>query len=344
MSDETTPGGELVPLQPAPLALAGAAADRAAAGGVFSDYRSRKAEGTRRAQDADLARWAQYLADVGAPACPSWGTDAECWRGATWGLVEAFMRWQQGKGYTVASMNRALSTVKQYAKLAARAGGLEPQAYALIRSVAGYGRTEGRRMDETRERSRTSPKKAEAVPLTLDQVRQLKAQPDTAQGRRDALLICLLADHGLRVGELVRLRVEAFDRKAGTFTFYRPKVDKVQTHKLTADTARALGAYLDQDGPALPAGPLLQGSRKGGALGGEMGERSVNDRVRVLGERIGVQGLSPHDLRHYWATDAARNGTPIDRLQDAGGWSSPAMPLRYIQAAAIANEGVRRSE
>jgi hypothetical protein len=29
------------------------------------------------------------------------------------------------------------------------------------------------------------------------------------------------------------------------------------------------------------------------------------------------------------------------RLQDASGWSSPAMPLRFVEAAKIANEGVR---
>lgn len=342
MSDETP--ASLVRLDPAPLAAAGAAANHAAARGVFTDYRSRKAAGTRRAQDADLGRWAQYLADVGATSCPGWADDPECWRGVSWGLVEAFVRWQQARGYTVASINRALSTVKTYAKLATKAGALDPQAYTLIRAVAGYGRTEGRRMDEGRAQTRMSGKKATAVLLALDQVRALKAQPDTPQGRRDALLICLLADHGLRVGEVALLRVEHFDRRAGTFTFYRPKVDKIQTHKMTADTARALGAYLDQDGPALPAGPLLQGSKKGGALAGEMTERAINARVGVLGERIGVKGLSPHDLRHYWATDAARNGTPIDRLQDAGGWSSPAMPLHYVEAAAIANEGVRRSE
>ena len=33
-------------------------------------------------------------------------------------------------------------------------------------------------------------------------------------------------------------------------------------------------------------------------------------------------------------------GTPIDRLQDAGGWASPAMPLHYVEAAKIANQGV----
>lgn len=72
-----------------------------------------------------------------------------------------------------------------------------------------------------------------------------------------------------------------------------------------------------------------------------MTERAITGRVRELGERIGTSGLSAHDLRHYWATRAARNGTPIDRLQDAGGWNSPAMPMRYIESAKIANEAVR---
>ena len=45
------------------------------------------------------------------------------------------------------------------------------------------------------------------------------------------------------------------------------------------------------------------------------------------------------DSGHHWATQAARSGTPIDRLQDAGGWASVAMPLRYVEAARIANEG-----
>ena len=72
-----------------------------------------------------------------------------------------------------------------------------------------------------------------------------------------------------------------------------------------------------------------------------MSTRSITARVRALGERIGVDGLSAHDLRHYWATAAARNGTVLDRLMDAGGWASPSMPLRYIEAAKVANEGVR---
>ncbi|MBK9709763.1 MAG: tyrosine-type recombinase/integrase [Kouleothrix sp.] len=48
-----------------------------------------------------------------------------------------------------------------------------------------------------------------------------------------------------------------------------------------------------------------------------------------------------HDARHCWASQAIRSGTDIKSLQDAGGWTSPAMPLRYAESAAIANEGVR---
>ena len=71
-----------------------------------------------------------------------------------------------------------------------------------------------------------------------------------------------------------------------------------------------------------------------------MTERAKTARVRTLRLANGVHGLSAHDCRHHWATEAARSGTPIGRLQDAGGWASPAMPLRYVEAARIANEGV----
>jgi hypothetical protein len=52
-----------------------------------------------------------------------------------------------------------------------------------------------------------------------------------------------------------------------------------------------------------------------------MTARALTARVRDLGAAVGLVGLSAHDLRHYWATRAARSGTPLDRLQDAGGWA-----------------------
>ena len=90
---------------------------------------------------------------------------------------------------------------------------------------------------------------------------------------------------------------------------------------------------------------MLRASRKGGALqDAGMTARALTARVRDLGAAVGLVGLSAHDLRHYWATRAARSGTPLDRLQDAGGWASPAMPLRYVETAKIANQGVLLGE
>ncbi len=93
------------------------------------------------------------------------------------------------------------------------------------------------------------------------------------------------------------------------------------------------------------------GRRKARETGADVAERpsaengmtagAINKRVGFLGQQIGLKGLSPHDCRHYWATSASRGGTDIKSLQDAGGWKSPAMPLRYVESTAVANKGVR---
>ena len=305
-------------------------------------YRAGLAAHTRRRQDADLALFARYLSVVGLQA-GDLATEPPAWAGITWGLVEGFGQWCLKQGYAVGSVNVRLSTVKVSAREATRAGVISPEAFALIETVKTVRHARGRHIDEQRPVTRVGDKKAAPVSITAEQARALKAQPlDTPQGRRDALLMCLLLDHGLRVGEIAGLPASAIDLKRKTLTFFRSKVDKVQTHNLTIDTLVAASAYLATDAPA--AGPLLRGSRKNGQLVGAVGTRSMSDRVRVLGEAVGIKGLSPHDCRHYWATAAVRGGTDIKALQDAGGWSSPAMPLRYAEAGAIANAGVKLGE
>ena len=156
----------------------------------------------------------------------------------------------------------------------------------------------------------TGNKKADAVSLTTTQVAKLLDQ-DTAtdQGRRDRLLLAIMLRLGLRVGEVAALEVADFDLQAGELKFYRPKVDKTQTHKLDRLTLQAARDYLTKDAPAV--GVIWRRSTKGNGLGEQgLSERAITKRVRYLGERAGVDGLSAHDLRHYWATQAARNGTP----------------------------------
>ena len=184
--------------------------------------------------------------------------------------------------------------------------------------------------------------------MTLDsqQVRALKTQPATPQGRRDALLMAILLDLGLRVGELALLNVTDINLADDTLTFYRPKVGKVQTLSLaiTSDLRRAFHAWFES-GDAPAAGRLLRASTKGGKLGAPgMSERAITKRVNVLAAQIGVVGLSAHDGRHSWATRAARSKTDAFDLQEGGGWNSLAMPRRYVEAAKIANEGVNLGE
>jgi integrase len=300
---------QLAVIKPGDSALAhvGQIANEYAARNVFADYLSRKADNTIRRQAADLARFVEFLNQVGEQAGIELGTalgafaqavamfpdgpplDAGAWRGVTWGLVEGFRNWMVGQGDAVGSINVRLSTVKAYAKLATKAGVLSAEELAMIRTVAGYAHKEARRIDERRETSRRGSKKSTAVHITNRQAKKLKTQPDTPQGRRDALLMCLLLDHGLRVGEAARLQMSDFDLKAGEMRFLRPKVDKVQTHKLSADTLRALHAWFDS-GDAPGSGALLRGSRKGGTLTDTgMSERSITDRVRVLANRLALR-------------------------------------------------------
>jgi integrase len=337
-------------LAPNPLALAGVAADQAARLGVFADYLSRKAANTLRRQRADLDLFARYLAAAGVSIE---GTQLQhlpnAWTGVTAGLVEGFKRWMLHEGYAIASVNVRLSTIKVYVKLAAKVGVIDHPTAAEVAVVEGYAHREFKRVDEKRSAAdlptRTGAKKSEAVSLTRAERKALKDQPNTPQGRRDALLMCLLLDHGLRVGEIAALTVGAFNLVDGTFTFYRPKVDKVQSHKLTRDTLKAARAYLDIDAPLSADAPLLQGSKKDGELTeARMSERAITKRVNVLGGKVGIVGLSAHDGRHSWATQAARDNTPIDALMHGGGWNSLAMPLRYVETARIANERVTLGE
>jgi integrase len=340
--EEGVVDSEIMPTGMDALAMAGQAANLAAARGVFADYLSRRSENTLRRQRGDLRLFAAYLADAGVAAdADALQTTPEAWRGLTWGIVAGFVRWQLGQGYAVGSVNVRLSSVKTYAGLAFKAGVIDATEHALIRQVNGYSIKESRHIDKKRKTTRLGEKKAAAVRIGPGQVAALKDQPDTPQGRRDALLMCLLLDHGLRCGEVARLAVEDLDLEAGVLRFYRPKVDKVQTHTLTADTLQAVYAWFDS-GDAPANGPLLRASRKGGHLTeAGMSERAITKRVRALGMQVGIEGLSAHDCRHYWATRAARSGTDTFSLQEAGGWTSLAMPRRYVEESEVANAGVK---
>jgi len=338
------------------LTALGMAADHHAAQNAFADYRGRKANKTVEAQKFDLMCFAQYRDEalgerlIGTEAdrkqdllqkADALQTGADAWHGVTWGIVEGFVKWMLRAGYSTGTINRRLSTVKIYARLAAKSGVIDMQSLGLIRLVNGYAGKEAKRIDEKRPVTRIGHKKERHVSLTHAQAKELKTQPDTPQGRRDAVIMALLLDLGLRVGELAILQVANIDLKAGLIQIKRPKVNLEQTHELRADSIKALRNWIDS-GDCAPFGPLLRGSRKGGHLTDcGMSTTSITERVRTLGNEIGVSGLSAHDCRHYWTTRQVNvKGADLNQIRQAGGWSTLDMLMRYVEASAIANEGL----
>ena len=117
---------------------------------------------------------------------------------------------------------------------------MSTESYAIISTLHGYTQKEGSRVDQKRAITRVGFKKETNTPINLDQAQQLKAPfSDTQQGRRDALLMCILLDHGLRVGELVPLQVISIDSVQKLLVFYRSKVQKMQRHFLLIDTFKS---------------------------------------------------------------------------------------------------------
>ncbi|MEP7286939.1 MAG: tyrosine-type recombinase/integrase [Chloroflexota bacterium] len=321
------------------LEIAGQQANQYAAFDVFEGYRDRRAVNTLRRQDGDLKLFEAYL---NAALAPSGGvvcnlnSDPQCWRGITHGLMQGFINWQLAQSYAIGSVNVRLATVKVYAELAFKAGVIAADEHSLIKTVRGYGFKEHQNINEKRTASRRGYKKARATEIQKPARVALKTHPETPQGRRDRVIMCLLVDHGLRCSEVAGLKVSDINLETGVMRVYRKKTKSTDFLKMSADTLRAMTAYINQDVPAL-ADHLLQGSVKGGTLAGRMTERAINKRVGTLGRAAGINLLSPHDLRHDAATRAGKL-SDVRTLMDSFGWNSSAMAARYMNSTKIANE------
>jgi len=114
------PAMDIIPVPPAPLTI-GQLANTYAASNVFQEYQEKMATNTLKRHQDDLALFSQFLKHAGMSKDHLMSDCAE-WSGITFGLVEAFKRWQLEQGYAIASINAHLSTVKVYAKLAVKAG------------------------------------------------------------------------------------------------------------------------------------------------------------------------------------------------------------------------------
>ncbi len=335
----------------------GQIANMGAARESATDYIKKKANNTLRRHSNDLAVFSRYFASIAdnteygqalsglseaiekfsLELKPDGKPNLNAFNGVTWGMVKKYIDWLTSEGYAINSINAMLSAVKIYMRLASLAGIIPDEELAKLSLVKGYRQSEGKRVDEKRETKRIGEKKAHSVLLSQEQADLLKSHPDTPQGRRDTLLMCLLLDHGLRVSEVALLQTRNVDLSSGTLSFYRPKTGKdAIKQELTRDTLKAFMAHTMKDAiPDTTIRPLLVGSAKGGKLSDRaMSTRAITKRVNFLGKKIGVEGLSAHDCRHYAATRLAPKKN-IKELESIFGWTSPAMASRYIEASEV---------
>jgi integrase/recombinase XerD len=164
-----------------------------------------------------------------------------------------------------------------------------------------------------------TPKTWRSLPkyLTVDEVNQLLQQPDlgTPQGIRDRAMLEVLYATGLRVSELVRLKLSDLNFEVG-FLKTLGKGAKERIVPIGDSAIEATTAYLEQAYPRYksknPTTPFLFLSQKGGA----MTRQNFWVLVEKYGKRVGLASpLSPHVLRHSFATHLLENGADLRAVQ-----------------------------
>jgi integrase/recombinase XerD len=175
------------------------------------------------------------------------------------------------------------------------------------------------------------------VGLTPAEVDALLAAADADGGpsaARHRAALALLADLGLRVGELCSLDIADVGHERGHRSVrFVGKGGRPRRRALTAGAAAALDLYLA--GRAAAAGTTadrLDGPLLVTTSGARIDRHSVFRLVRRLARQAGIPGwakLSPHSLRHAFATTARAEGVPLEDVQDAMGHADPRTTRRY---------------
>jgi integrase/recombinase XerD len=132
----------------------------------------------------------------------------------------------------------------------------------------------------------------------------------TAMGRRDHAIVMLLARCGLRVGEVVGLRLEDLDWSAGEIVV-RGKGSRTERLPMPVDVGKALVVYLRRGRPVTTSRAVFVRA-SGPPIG--LSAQSVRKVVRRACTRAGITVVSPHRLRHSAATAMLRAGASLEEV------------------------------
>ncbi len=282
---------------------------------------------TARCYGADLRQYAEYLADelgvspddakeraaleadyprgITIPGGTKTATLTESVRKASSDLIRGFLTYLGEQQYSPATMARKIATLRSFYKWADRRELAATNPMTVIR---------------TPRQSKRLPKS-----ITIEQVEKLLAAPSDADvlGRRDRAMLETLYSTGLRVSELVGLNHEDLDI-SGEALHVRGKGKKERIVPLGSHALRAINRYIEllaSEGKAsqeLVRKPLFMNKHSG-----RLSSRSVRRKLDKYLKAVGLDPtISPHTLRHTFATHLLDNGADLRSVQELLGHQS----------------------
>ena len=165
------------------------------------------------------------------------------------------------------------------------------------------------------------------TPEELDRIRQTAKEELDLAGLRNLAIIEMLYSTGLRIAELVALNREDLDLQTGEFAV-RGKGGKPRLVFLNTASKQAILAYLEaRKDNWQPLFVNLRRARSDMLLTAAERRRltaySIQDIVRNIARRAGVtKKVTPHTLRHSFATHLLSNGADLRAVQELLGHSS----------------------
>jgi integrase/recombinase XerD len=183
-----------------------------------------------------------------------------------------------------------------------------------------------------------APRVARRLPGVLGEeaIEKLIAQPaDTPRGRRDAAMIELAYASGLRVSELVKIALADVNLHHG-YVRVTGKGGKTRLVPV-GDAARAkIARFIEQDRPTLvrdPAERALFLTERGRPMTRQAFWKTLRGYARRADVRLPAGDISPHKLRHSFATHLVEHGADLRAVQAMLGHADISTTQIYTQVS-----------
>lgn len=281
---------------------------------------------TRRAYRGALRRLQNYLDKHDASLTDGW--------------LASYLAALFHRGRSPASASMVVAAVRFQAKTT---GAPSPVGPATHRVLAGF-RREGRKRGRGQVEG-ISWEMADIIAALITAV-----EPGSRAALRDAALVSIMSDAMLRVSEVAALRCadvrEDNGSGAGLLTIHSSKTDQDGEGTilfLGALTLRRVRAWTSAAG--FNSGPLFRPIRVEGTVkASALSSRSVRSIIQKRARQAGFDGarISGHSLRVGSAQSLALRGASLVELQQAGRWTSPFMPGRYVRGQRASRGPVAR--